>query len=134
MDDQQRARAGQAVAMAMDQHGWSYNQLAAMSEVAAVTIRDLCSGKRWPWTAKRNSIEAALGWETGRIAQIAKGNVTNDHRPNAGTGCADPTHGMTVEDALIELLTHSDLSRARRAKVLAFYLDMLEDQDAASAG
>lgn len=128
MDAQQRQRAGKAVAAAMDTQGLSPQQLAKMSGVAVVTVRDLCSGKRWPWTSKRNAIELALGWEIGRIAQVAKGNVTELQVAHGVSECVDPTHGLSVRDALAAVLEASELSPARQAKVVAYYLELVEDQ------
>lgn len=107
----------------MDAQGLTTQQLARMSGVAEVTIRDLCNGRRWPWTTKRNAIELALEWDTGRIAQIAKGNEDPDGVLNLA--------GMDVQTALSELLERSTLSPARRAKVLALYLELVEDQERA---
>ena len=122
MDAQQRRRAGRAVAAEMDAQGMTLQGLSDDSGVAVTTIRDRCNGKRWPWTQKRNDIEAALGWDTGTIAAIAKGNGGN------GNGNGDLAD-MPVEEALTELLERSPLSPARRAKVFALYLEMIEDQD-----
>lgn len=121
----------------MDTQGLTAQQLADMSGVAVVTVRDLCNGKRWPWTTKRNAIELALSWETGTIAQIAKGNSDSppdeppprDRLDELEELVGDPTRGLPVRDALAALLECSELSEARQAKVVAFYLDMLEDQE-----
>lgn len=124
MDAEQRRRAGEAVARAMDEQGLTTAQLAEMSQVAPVTIRDLTSGKRWPWTSKRNAIEFALEWDAGTIAQIAKGHLS-------ATGEVDPAElleGHEVDEALEVLLRHSPLTRARRTRVMACYLAELEEQ------
>jgi transcriptional regulator with XRE-family HTH domain len=129
MDEQQRRRAGRAVAAEMDRQGLTVQKVADMSGVAAVTIRDLCNGKRWPWTQKRNAIERALTWPTGRIAQIAKGNEEYD-----ADDVVAPTD-LPVHEALDQLLRQrSPLSRARRAKLVATYLELVEDQERADEG
>lgn len=113
----------------MDRQGLTVQGLAKMSGVAAVTIRDLCNGKRWPWTEKRNAIEFALEWPTGRIAQIAKGNEEYD------TGTDVSLDELPVHEALAELLRQrTSLSPARRTKLVAAYLELVEDQERADAG
>lgn len=99
-----------------------------MAGVTTNTVRDLCNGKRWPWTSKRAAIELALGWETGRIAALATGEAvpSDTHRPRR---CPDPTHGLDVREALTNLLEHSDLTPARRVKVLGYFLEQQEEQD-----
>lgn len=127
MDDLQRRRAGQAVADEMDRQGLSPQQLADMSGVAVVTIRDLRAGKRWPWTQKRNAIELALGWDTGTIAQIAKGNAAVDPPTPA-------LEDLSVEDALRLVLDRSELSPARVSRVVTYYLEQVEDQQHRDSG
>lgn len=106
----------------MDRQGLTQQQLADMSGVAVVTVRDLCSGKRWPWTSKRNAIEVALGWETGRIAAVAKGNAASVSQP-------DPFEGLSIREALQAVLARSPLSQSRQLKVVAYYLDLEEQQE-----
>ncbi len=117
MDAQQRARAGRAVQEEMDRQGLTLQRLAEMSRVAPVTLRDLISGKRWPWASKRQAIEASLGWEPGRIAQIAR-------EPAA----LPVLEGSSVEESLEALLKRSELTPSRRARVMAAYLSEVEEQ------
>lgn len=84
--DEERARvAAAAVRDAMESVGWTPQQLADAARVDVTAVRDFLQGRRWPRTKTRNSIERALEWPTGRIAQIAHGQARSRPRDDQNT-------------------------------------------------
>jgi transcriptional regulator with XRE-family HTH domain len=142
MDEAQRRRAGAAVEREMEAQGLTLQDLSEMSGVALVTIRDLIRGRRWPWTSKRYAIELALEWPGGRIAEIAKGNYPaapgEGERSQLGATMAEMLDALVrdhgAQGVLEELLRHTELSPARRARAVATYLELVEEQQHAGGG
>lgn len=112
----------------MAAQGLSVQRLADMSNVAPVTVRHLIAGKRWPWPAKRNAIEASLGWDPGRITKIAQGQVQVPGELPHLTVHHGSKDAVVLQRELEQLLEESELSRARRVKLVAYFLELLEDQ------
>lgn len=107
--EEERARvAAAAVADAMESAGWTPQLLADAAMVDVTAVRDFISGRRWPRVKTRNSIERALEWPVGRIAQIAAGQARS--RPR------DPQTTLDL----------SRLSEPDRYEVLALYHRLLK--------
>lgn len=114
MEEERYRVAAAAVADAMESEGWTRQQLADAARVDVTAVRDFLSGRRWPRTKTRNSIERALEWPTGRIAQIAAGQARSRPRDDQST------------------LDLSRLPEADRFEVLALYHRLLRASGADS--
>lgn len=119
MDPEGRRRAGTAVEEARNAANMTRGDLADQAGVSIDTIRDLVSGKRWPWPGSRQRIEQALHWPPGRLTQIATGDTTPHAQPDADSG-----------DMQLDLTA---LTPTNRYKVLAYYHERLEEQDSGQA-
>ena len=104
---EQRQAAAASVREAMRTRGWGSPQLAARANIGVETVRDFLACRRWPRTGKRAAMEAALGWDTGRIQALA-----NEAMPEPG-------------DPVRLALDRSPLSDRDRYEVLALYLERL---------
>ena len=106
MEWTQRQAAAAAVREAMQARGWEAPQLAAKAGISVETVRDFLAARRWPRAGKRADMERALGWEVGRISEIAD--------------TAEP-EGDPVRLAL----DRSELRPEDRYAVLSVYLELL---------
>ena len=106
MDVTQRHAAAAAVREAMHAKNWEAPQLAARAQISVETVRDFLAARRWPRSGKRSAMEAALGWEQGRIAAIAE-------------------DALPVGDPVQLALDRTELSADDRYEVLTVYLRLL---------
>jgi len=67
------AAARRAVEAEMGDRGWDIQRLSQEAGLDPGTVGDFLSGARWPRIPTRGSIERALGWQPGRLAEIADG-------------------------------------------------------------
>ncbi len=111
MEPENRRRAAAAVALAMERNRWSADDLAEEASIGVDTVQDFLSARRWPRRASRNAIEDALGWDPGRIAEVA--------------AQANEPAGGDDEDRL----DLSALSPRNRHRLMAFYYELLENQE-----
>lgn len=107
MDVTQRQAAAAAVREAMHARGWEAPQLAARSHISVETVRDFLAARRWPRAGKRSQMEAALGWQQGRIAEIADSS-------------------QPLGDPVAMALERTDLNAEDRYAVLTLYLELLQ--------
>lgn len=105
----------------MTNRGWTMGELAEGAGIGLSTVRDLIAGRRWPRVAKRNALEETLGWDTGRIAAIARGTAAAADSPAMQSirGDGDPVR---------RALEQSELNETNRYTLLTIYLDLLHKQ------
>lgn len=117
MDKESKARAGEAVAQAMADHGWDATDLARKADIPdAETIRKLVKVGTWPRPATREKIELALGWAPGDMHRAARGELDGEGVRRSG----DPV------EAAIE---GTELSRGQKARLLSLYFDMIDGKE-----
>lgn len=117
MDQEGKRRAGAHLATAASRLGWSAARLAEEADIDQQTVRDFMEGRRWPWLAKRQAMELAVGLEPGTLELAARGLLPADEH-------VDP-----VEEAI----QNSALTRGNKAKLVGTYYDMLDEQQARGA-
>jgi len=80
----------------------------------ADTVRDFMEGARWPRTPTRNRLEKAVGWPTGSIDAIMRGErvETTD----------------TGEDRVVAAIEASQLTRANKHRLIGAYYDLIDQQ------
>jgi transcriptional regulator with XRE-family HTH domain len=74
--DAARSEAAAAVRLALRSHGMTQAELAVQSGVWSHTISNFIREKHWPHEKTLRGIEAALGWRSGYLDEIARGFVT----------------------------------------------------------
>lgn len=67
--------AAAAVEAAAGEKGWTIKDLATAAGIDPATVTDFLSARRWPRMNTRGSLEKALGWPAGTIAQVAAGGA-----------------------------------------------------------
>lgn len=109
-----REAARDAVRTHMETHGMSQRQLAHLAGVDPGTLRDFLSGARWPISATLTKLDAALHWEPGTIAGIARGTTVV-----SGAGHTDGVL-LDMDESAYSDLTPSEREEAIAAAKLAF--------------
>lgn len=71
--DEGRARARQAVYVAMAQREWNPTDLQRGAGLDPGTVGDFLNGSRWPRPKTLAKVERALGWPAGSIAAMELG-------------------------------------------------------------
>lgn len=117
MDTDGKRRAGAYFATQAARLGWSAAKVAEEAGIDAGTVRTFMEGESWPWPAKRQAMERAVGLELGTLELAARDLLPTAH--------VDP-----VERAIQE----SSLSRGDRAKLLSLYYDMIDEQEKGATG
>lgn len=107
-----QAAAARAVVARRAELGFTQADLADVAVVSPRSIRNLEAGRHWPQPATRNKIERALGWPTGRLADIAE---DRDRRPEV----VNPYTGG--EGELYEVLLGIDMPEADRHMLVSVY-------------
>lgn len=113
MSAEERRRAADYALRVMRDRGLGDDSrwLAHLAEVDPSTVRTFLDGETWPRTSSRQAIEKALGLELGMLTAAARGGVP------AG------------RDAVKVAIEGSALTEANRLRLMATYLDMLDDQE-----
>lgn len=113
MDQDGKRRAADFAQKRLGQLGWSTAYLATRAGVSEDTVRDFLRADRWPWEAKRNLMEEAMGMPRGTLERVARDSAVTD-----------VVDGDPVEVAIQE----SELTRANQHKLIGMYLEMLDEQ------
>lgn len=112
MDQKARARAVDFVLQVMSDRGVDVTTLSHQARVDPGTLRTFLDGQRWPWAKSRAAIEEALGIPSGAIELAARGILQE-------------REGDPVERAI----EASRLTRANKHKLIAAYIDLLDQQE-----
>jgi transcriptional regulator with XRE-family HTH domain len=70
---EQRQRAGDAVADRRAELGLTQQELTQRAHVASDRVGEIERAGEWPQTRTRRALEEALGWKSGALLRIARG-------------------------------------------------------------